>query len=112
MAARRLSITALAIGAFAAGAIGMQLARRPVSQQSTPPAAVDLVQITPQRIPMKQALWTYCIAPPTRDSPHADAAEILVYANPIAVEYRRQHPSEFNYPIGSKFVKEKFSRPG
>ena len=111
MAARRLSITALAIGTFAAGAIGMQLARRPASQQPVSPAAVDLVQITPERVPMKQALWTYCIQPPTADSPHANAAEILVYANPVAVEYRRQHPREFAYPAGSKFVKEKYSLP-
>jgi|SRR4051794_34740559 hypothetical protein len=111
MAARRFSITALAICAFAAGAIGMRFARHPASEQPTLPLAEHLIQITPHRIAMKQALRTLCMAPRTPQGPHSDAAEILVYANRAAIEYRREHPGDFDYPIGSKFVKEKFPSP-
>lgn len=111
MAARHLSIAALAICAFAGVAISMQLARRREPQQAAPTAGETLVQITPKRFPMRQSIMTDCIAPQFHHGPHADAAEILIYANPVAVEYRRQHPTEFNYPIGSKFVKEKYSNP-
>lgn len=68
-----------------------------------------LAQITPQRAPMKQPLATLCMAPSTPFGPHAEPTEILVYANTIALDYRRQHPREYDYPIGSKFVKEKYA---
>ena len=73
-----------------------------------PSSADEMIRITPERIPIAQARMELCIRPPDI-GPH-DVPEILVYANPIALEYRRKHASEYNYPIGSKFVKEKFSR--
>jgi len=111
MVARRLPVVALIFAALAVAVIGMSLARQRASEQPAPAAEERFLQITPRRVPMKQALMTLCMAAAPTNSPHADVAEILVYANPVAIEYRRQHPTEFNYPIGSKFVKEKFSQP-
>src|SRR5689334_4126724 len=111
MVTRSLPAIALAFAALAVGGIGLRFAGWRTPQEHSAVDPDQLFQITPHRIPMKQALQTLCIAPPTHDSPHELSAEILVYANGIAVEYRRQYPHEFNYPIGSKFVKEKFSRP-
>jgi Cytochrome P460 len=111
MAARGISIIALAICTFAAGAIGMQLARRTAMQQPALAVAEDLIQITPKRIRMRPSMITDCYVPQTEFGPHADRPEILVYANPAAIEYRRKHPHEFEYPVGTTFEKRKFSRP-
>jgi hypothetical protein len=67
-----------------------------------------LIQISPTRIPIPQPQTTYCFA--DINGPH-QVQEVLLYANSIAVDYRRQNPSKFDYPVGSKFVKEKFSAP-
>jgi hypothetical protein len=93
-------------------AAGFGLSSQPRASKQLPAAPFEnMVRITPQRIPMKQRLMTFCIAPRPSFGPHEDAAEILVYANAIAIEYRRAHPGEFDYPVGSKFVKEKFATP-
>jgi hypothetical protein len=52
-----------------------------------------------------------CIAPPPDIGPH-EVPEILVYANATALDYRRMYPNNFDYPIGSKFVKHKFASRG
>jgi hypothetical protein len=111
MAARGISIIALAICTVAAGAIGMQLARRRATEQPTPAVVEDLIQITPKRIRMRPSMVTDCYVPQTEFGPHADRPEILVYANQVAIEYRRKHPHEFEYPVGTKFEKKKFALP-
>jgi hypothetical protein len=68
----------------------------------------ELICITPKRVTMAPRVQTGCL-PSLRPSPHVDAAEILVYANRIALDYRRKHPKSISYPVGSKFVKEKFA---
>jgi hypothetical protein len=68
--------------------------------------ADQLIPISPERVPIPPIQLTFCIA--QVNGPH-QVPEILLYANSIAIEYRRQNPSRFDYPIGSKFVKEKFS---
>jgi hypothetical protein len=73
--------------------------------------AEKLVCITPHRIPVEFQRMTLCIAPAPDIGPH-DVPEILVYANPIALDYRRMHPDNFDYPIGSTFVKHKFASRG
>jgi hypothetical protein len=81
------------------------------SQVNADPSPVDadkLIQISPARIPIPQAQATFCFA--DINGPH-QVPEILLYANPIAVDYRRRNPSKFDYPVGSKFVKEQFSAP-
>ena len=70
-----------------------------------------LIQITPVRVVMAPRLMTLCYRP-RAFGPHEEPDEILVYANEIAIDYRRRHPTEFDYPIGSKFVKEKYSHRG
>jgi Cytochrome P460 len=67
--------------------------------------------ITPNRIAPSEQVKTACL--PSRPfGPHSDAAEIQIYANKIALDYRREHPKSFDYPVGSKFVKEKFANKG
>jgi hypothetical protein len=73
--------------------------------------SAKLMQITPARVVMAPRLMTLCYRP-RAFGPHEEPDEILVYANEIAIDYRRQHPTEFDYPIGSKFVKEKYPRYG
>jgi hypothetical protein len=71
----------------------------------------DLIRITPQRVVMSPRLSTLCIKRPPAGL-HAEPAEILVFANETAINYRRSHPHQHDYPIGSKFVKEKYSQSG
>jgi hypothetical protein len=75
---------------------------------SSPPEADDVIQISPERIPIPPVQLSLCLAP--RNGPH-QVPEILLHANSIAIEYRRQNPNKFDYPVGAKFVKEKFSAP-
>jgi hypothetical protein len=80
---------------------------------SEPAASSDgMVRITPRRIPLAASVATLCIAPSSVYGPHLDAAEVHIYANQLALGYRRAHPNEFVYPIGAKFIKEKYSSPG
>lgn len=73
----------------------------------------ELTKITLERIPMDKRLLTLCVASgPTRVlGPHV-AAEVDVYMNPVALEYRKKHPDKFDYPVGSKFVKRKYPKVG
>jgi hypothetical protein len=80
----------------------------PGDQRAIDAKAEELVCITPQRVPVEFQRMTLCIAPPPDIGPH-DVPEILVYANQIALEFRRKHPNNFDYPIGSRFVKHKFA---
>ena len=61
---------------------------------------------------MAARIATLCYRPPGGFGPHGDVAEVHIYANPVALEYRRAHPRGHEYPIGSKFVKEKYSGEG
>jgi hypothetical protein len=61
---------------------------------------------------MAARIATLCYRPPGGFGPHGDVASVHIYANLMAVEYRRAHPNEHDYPIGSKFVKEKYSSEG
>lgn len=73
----------------------------------------ELVKITLQRIPMDERLLRLCMAngPALVLGPHV-AAEVDVYMNPVALDYRRAHPDKFDYPVGSKFVKRKYPQVG
>ena len=68
-----------------------------------------MVKITKKRIPMDLKVMTLCGPPPALFNPHT-RAKVDIYANPTAIEYRRKNPKEFVYPIGSMFVKKKFSK--
>jgi hypothetical protein len=68
-----------------------------------------MVKITQERIPMDLKVMRLCTYRPELFSPHT-RAEADVYANPTAIEYRRNNPKAFAYPIGSTFVKKKFSK--
>jgi hypothetical protein len=70
-----------------------------------------LVSITPQRIAISRRDLTLCFIPPPA-GPHDFSAEIHIYANKAVLDYRRAHPNKYDYPIGSKFVKEKYSQAG
>jgi hypothetical protein len=61
---------------------------------------------------MAARIATLCYRPQGGFGPHGEAAEVHIYANQIALHYRRSHPNNHDYPIGSKFVKEKYSSPG
>jgi hypothetical protein len=71
----------------------------------------DLVKITDKRIPMDERLRRLCIGPEAVVGPHS-SAEVDIYVNSIAIKYRRENPTKFSYPVGSKFVKEKYSKIG
>lgn len=70
-----------------------------------------LVKITLKRIPMDERLLTLCVGPGAVVGPH-DSAEVDVYMNPVALDYRKAHPKEFDYPVGSIFVKKKYPKVG
>lgn len=77
--------------------------------------AVDsdgLIRITSNRIPLAEELMTLCMPPDSTYGPHASTAEVHIYANRRVLDYRRQHPNEYSYPVGSKFVKEKYPIAG
>jgi hypothetical protein len=61
---------------------------------------------------MAARVATLCYRPTEGFGPHLEVAEVHIYANPVALEYRRAHPDGHEYPIGSKFVKEKYSSVG
>ena len=69
-----------------------------------------MVKITKKRIPMDAKVMALCFYHHELYSPHT-MAEADIYANHIAIEYRKKNPKRFSYPIGSKFVKKKYSMP-
>lgn len=82
---------------------------------SAPIHLVGLTQITNARILMERPLSALCrsLTPKEqreqkRETPHADSWAHL-YANQVALDYRRQNPNGHDYPVGSVFLKEKFS---
>jgi hypothetical protein len=79
------------------------------SVDEQPPNPNALVRLTPKRIPLSAEVSMLCIRPAPNYGPHM-AAEVHIYANRRAIDYRREHPKEFDYPIGSKFMKAKYSR--
>ena len=68
-----------------------------------------MVKITKKRIPMDTAVMVLCISRPDLYSPHT-MAEADVFANAKVIDYRRENPKEFVYPIGSMFIKKKYSK--
>lgn len=50
-----------------------------------------------------------CRSPEEIFGPHTFPAEIHLYANEIALVFRREHPHSFEYPIGTRFEKQKYS---
>jgi hypothetical protein len=69
----------------------------------------DLVKITKKRIPMDSSVMALCFYRPKLWSPHT-MAEADIYVNAKVIDYRRKNPGSFAYPIGSRFVKKKFSK--
>jgi len=69
-----------------------------------------MVKITKKRIPMDAKVMTLCFYHPELYSPHT-MAEADIYANHIAIEYRKKNLNKFSYPVGSKFLKKKYSMP-
>jgi hypothetical protein len=95
-------------------AVAVIVALRMTSMRSNARSAIDsvgLVRITPQRIVVSPRSSTLCFRPPPA-GPHDNTAEIHIFANQTALDYRCEHPNEYDYPIGSKFVKEKYSQAG
>ena len=68
-----------------------------------------MVKITKKRIPMDTAVMVLCAYLPELHSPHT-MAEADVFANAKVIDYRRENPKEFVYPIGSMFIKKKYSK--
>jgi hypothetical protein len=65
-----------------------------------------LVKISSKRIPMDKRLLTLCVGPGAVLGPHS-VAEVDIYANEIALQFRKDNPGKFDYPVGSIFVKKK-----
>ena len=72
-------------------------------------SADGMVKITKKRIPMDAAVMVLCAYLPELHSPHT-MAEADVFANAKVIDYRRENPKEFVYPIGSMFIKKKYSK--
>jgi|TARA_B110001454_G_C12662483_1_gene410100 hypothetical protein len=68
-----------------------------------------MVKITNKRIPMDASVMALCFYRPELWSPHT-MAEADIYVNRTVIDYRRKNPGSFAYPIGSRFVKKKFSK--
>ena len=66
----------------------------------------DLTRITHERLPMDPRTAALCI---DVIGPHY-ADEVDIFANKAVLEYRKANPSQFSYPIGAKFLKEKFKK--
>lgn len=92
--------------------VAIQRIPQPTTSEQQSPNPEVLVRITPHRIPLAASVAVLCITPTLVYGPHKDAAEVHIYANQRAIDYRHKHPNAFDYPIGSKFVKEKYSHPG
>ena len=58
---------------------------------------------------MDTAVMVLCAYRPGLYSPHT-MAEADVFTNAKVIDYRRENPKEFVYPIGSMFVKKKYSK--
>ena len=63
-----------------------------------------LTRITRERLPMDPRTAALC---DDVLGPHY-ADEVDIFANKTVLEYRKANPSQFSYPVGSKFLKEKF----
>ena len=87
-------------------------AERIVESRAAKSRADGFIRITPQRIPLAEELMTLCLSPETRYGPHAGTVEVHICANGLALDYRRDHSNEYDYPVGSKFMKEKYPFPG
>ena len=68
-----------------------------------------MVKITNKRIPMDASVMALCFYRPELWSPHT-MAEADIYVNRTVIDYRRKNPGSFDYPIGARFVKKKFSK--
>ncbi len=75
------------------------------------PEGTELVKISKERVPMDLRLVTLCVSMDGVVGPH-DAAEVNVYVNDQVIDYRKKNPEDFDYPVGSVFVKEKFPSVG
>lgn len=104
------SITVVLVFALVLSGVGIRLWTPSATSETRPASPDGLVRITPHRIPMSAALSDLCYVPQPA-GPHSSAAEVHIYANQIALDYRRDHPNGFDYPVNSKFVKEKYSNP-
>lgn len=68
-----------------------------------------MVKITKKRIPMDAKVMALCFYHPELYSPHT-MAWADVFANAKVIDYRSENPKEFAYPIGSMFIKKKYSK--
>lgn len=71
----------------------------------------ELIKITKERLPMDPRAMTLCVGPQAMLGPHV-APEVDIFVNPAVIEYRRENPDAFDYPVGSKFVKKKYPSAG
>ncbi len=71
----------------------------------------ELVKITTVRLPMDKRILKSCVGPAYIVGPH-DSAEVDIYVNNQVLEYRKANPEKYDYPVGSKFVKKKYPKPG
>ena len=108
----RRSIIVAIVCAVVVGIVIAKFGSSRVPSEQPAARSDGMVRITPNRIPLAASVARLCIAPSLVYGPHLDAGEVHIYANQLALDYRRAHPNEFEYPIGSKFVKEKYSSPG
>ena len=108
-----LTKTVLVLAAIAIGGVSIRVWMLSTANETKPANREGLIRITPHRIPLAASVAVLCIAPASvAYGPHTGAAEVHIYANQRAIDYRRDHPNEFDYPIGSIFVKEKYSHSG
>jgi len=70
-----------------------------------------MTKITTVRLPMDPQVAIMCANPMGIVGPHM-SPEVDILVNDVVLAYRRQHPGEFAYPVGSKFVKEKYATEG
>jgi hypothetical protein len=82
----------IGLASLAATIICVVLIRSAAKHVESPPFPDELVRITAEKIPMNARLATLCFNPASAVGPHAGAAEVHIYANEIAIQYRRKHP--------------------
>ena len=71
----------------------------------------DLIKITRQRMAMDERLLELCVGPEAVVGPHA-VPEVDIYVNQAVLDYRKENPKNYDYPVGSRFVKKKYPDVG
>jgi hypothetical protein len=76
---------------------------------SAQPHLEGMVKISTARRSLDLKMTTLCSADRVRSSGPHESSAVLVYANQKLIEYKKAHPEQSEYPLGSVLLKEKYA---